>query len=208
MSTCGRLWGAALAVLVSASVAGAQSLGELAAKEKERREKERQKRGGATKVLTEDDLRGGGRGTMSNAGAVSNPEGEASAAAPAATASPAEGAAPADGAAPATPAEGAAPAEAAQPAQPAQPAQKTDDEVKAEQQKEWRTRLQAAREEVTQLTDRVNRLQTGLNDLSGPMYGSTRTAMLEQWETAKKDLATAQQNVTNLEEEGRRKNFR
>jgi hypothetical protein len=32
--------------------------------------------------------------------------------------------------------------------------------------------------------------------------------MMDQWETAKRDLAAAQQSVTDLEEEGRRKRFR
>ena len=57
-------------VLLAGSVARAQSLGELAAKEKARRDQERQKNGGATKVITEDDLRGGGKGTFSNAGST------------------------------------------------------------------------------------------------------------------------------------------
>jgi hypothetical protein len=194
MSTRG-VWGAFLAVVVSASVAGAQSLGELAAKEKERREKERQKRGGASKVVTEEDLRGGGRGTMSNPGATP-------ADTPAEGAEkPAEGAAPADGTAPADPSK---PAEA----KPAAPKEKTEDEIQAEQQNDWRTRLQTARDQVTELTDRVNRLQTNLNDISGPLYDATRNAMMEQWETAKRELAAAQQSVNDLEEEGRRRRFR
>lgn len=195
MSTRG-VWGAVLAVVVSASVAGAQSLGELAAKEKERREKERQKRGGPSKVVTEDDLRGGGRGTMSNPGATAAPV-EATEGAE----KPAEGTAPGDGTAPADPSK---PAEA----KPAAPKEKTEDEIQAEQQNDWRGRLQAAQAQVTELTERVNRLQTNLNDVSGPLYDATRKAMMEQWETAKRDLAAAQQSVIDLEEEGRRKRFR
>jgi hypothetical protein len=70
-------------VLLAGSVARAQSLGELAAKEKERREQERQKNGGATKVITEDDLRGGGKGTFSNAAGTTGAAGEAAKDAPA-----------------------------------------------------------------------------------------------------------------------------
>lgn len=184
------LWGALAAVLVSGSMLCAQSLGELAAKEQERRQKERAKRGGSAKVITEDDLRGGGRGTLSNPGATS---GEAPAEAPAAEAATTQ------------PAEGEA---AGAEAKPAAPKEKTEDEIRAEQQNDWRQRVQQARDQVAQLTDRVNRLQQTLNDVSSPLYGSTRTTMLNQWETAKKDLAAAQQRVADLEEEGRRRAYR
>jgi DNA repair exonuclease SbcCD ATPase subunit len=174
---------AVLALSASAAVAGAQSLGELAAKEQERREKERQKRGGASKVITESDLGRGGKGTVSNAGATSGfPSPEASA-----SPSPAPGG-----------------TEAAVPAAK----EKTADEIRAERENDWRQRVQRAREEVTQLSDRLNRLQQSLNDLSGPIYGASRTTLLGQFETTKTELAAANQKVADLEEEGRRNSYR
>jgi hypothetical protein len=167
------------ALAVSAAVAGAQSLGELAAKEKERQEKERQKRGGASKVITENDLGGRKGGTLSNAGATAGESAPA--------ASPSPGAA------------GAKPAEAKE---------KTPDEIRAEQENDWRQRTGRARDEVTQLTDKVNRIQQTLNDLTANLYSSSRTAVLQQLETTKTELAAAQQKVADLEEEGRRKQYR
>jgi hypothetical protein len=175
-------WAAVAALLASTALASAQSLGELAAKEKERRDKERQKRGGASKVLTENDLRGAGRGTFSNAGATNTT--------PAPEASPAPGAA-TDAKAAAAPAK-----------------EKSADEIRAEQENDWRQRIQQARDEETRLAAELDRLQQSLNDLSGPVYGSGRTALLNQFETTKTSLAAARQKVLDLEEEGRRNSYR
>jgi hypothetical protein len=175
-------WTALAALLVSAALASPQSLGELAAKEQERREKERQKRGGASKVLTENDLGAAGRGTFSNPGAT--------------------GAAPSPEASPAADA-GASGQPAAAPAK-----EKTADEIRAEQETGWRQRIQQARDEVTRLAAQLDRLQQGLNDISGPLYGSGRTTLMNQFETTKADLAAARQKVADLEEEGRRNAYR
>lgn len=165
------------AVLCAGALAGAQSLGEVAAKEKERREKERQKHGTA-KVLTEDDLRGGGKGTFSNAGSTAASDGEAAKEAPAA--------------------EGAKPAAK----------EKSDDEVKAEQQAAWHKRLDDANAQVTALTARVTELQTALNDVSGDLYNAGRTNTMNELAKARAELAAAQQSLSDLEEEGRRNRFR
>ena len=53
------------AVALAAAVAWPQSLGEIAAREKERQEKVKKKAGGAAHVITEVDLRGRGAGTYS-----------------------------------------------------------------------------------------------------------------------------------------------
>lgn len=172
------VWAAVLALAIAAPVVSAQSLGELAAKEQERREKERQKRGGSSKVITGDDLRGSGKGTLSNAGATT--EGE-------------------------TAKEGA---EGAKPGESTAPKEKTPDEIRAAKEADWRARSQAAQTEVTQATARVNSLQQALNDVGGNLYSATRTATLNEFETAKRDLAAAQEKVADLEEEGRRNNYR
>src|SRR5438128_6320009 len=59
------------AVALAAAVAWPQSLGEIAAREKERQEKVKKKSGGAAHVITEDDLRGRGAGTYSQPGTTS-----------------------------------------------------------------------------------------------------------------------------------------
>ena len=168
------------ALAVGATVAGAQSLGELAAKEKARQEKERQKRGGASKVITENDLGGRSGGTLSNAGATS---GEASPAA-----SPSPGAAQGGGG--------------------SEGREKTADEVQAERENDWRGRMGQARAEVTQLTEKADRIQRYLNDLTANIYTSSRTAVLQELDATKAQLAAAQQKVADLEEEGRRNRFR
>lgn len=175
------LW-SALALVGAAAVVSAQSLGELAAKEQERREKERQKRGGASKVITESDLRSAGRGTLSNAGASGSPAAEASPS-------------PAPAAGPGT-------------AQPPAAKEKTADEIRAEQETAWRQRMQQAQEEVTRLAAQLDRLQQSLNDLTQPVYGSGRSALMTQFETTRTDLAAARQKVADLEEEGRRNSYR
>jgi hypothetical protein len=100
----------------------------------------------------------------------------------------------------------AVPAEASVPAAPK--AAKTEDELREEQEKEWRGRLEKAREEVLRLSESVDRLQLGLNDLSQNLYGVGRRAQIERLEEAKGQLVVARQSVEGLEEEGRRSRFR
>jgi len=85
---------------------------------------------------------------------------------------------------------------------------KTEDELRAEQSKAWRTKLDKARADVTRLQDEVNRHQTSLGDPSGYQYSSGRAARIERLEAAKKELAAAQAQVATLEEEGRRAGLR
>jgi len=159
---------------LAAAVAWPQSLGEIAAREKERQEKVKKKTGGAAHVITEDDLRGRGAGTYSQPGAGSS-------ATP--TASPSPGASP------------GAP-------------QKTDDEIRADQEKAWRDRLQQAQEEVTRLSGIVDGLQRDLGDATVGVYGTGRAKMLSRMDEAQKMLAAAKQKVEDLQEEGRRSRFR
>ena len=136
--------------------------------------------GKPAKVFTEADL----RGRPAASGSMSQMEGPA--ATP--TASPAPGAA------------GAIP--------PAGEKVKTEEEERAEKQAAWRERLQQAQADVARITEEVNRAQTALNDIGGPLYGGTRAGLITRLEEGKRQLVIAQQNVVDLEEEGRRARYR
>jgi len=157
------------------TVAPAQSLGELAAREKERR------KGLTARLYTEEDL----RHANEQRGAYASSEAQD----PGAVLQAAAGDAPA-----AAPKEGAS--------------AKSEDQLRAEQEKAWRDRLQKAKDDVTRLSADVERLQLGLNDVSQNLYGAGRRAQIDRLESAKGQLVAAQQSVEGLEEEGRRASFR
>ena len=58
---------------LAAGVAWSQSLAEIAARDRQRQERERKKAGGASKVIKEEDLRGRGAGTYSQPGTAPAP---------------------------------------------------------------------------------------------------------------------------------------
>jgi len=157
------------------------SLGEIAARDKDK------KKG---KPITEEDLRQRRRG-----GTVSQPNAQGGSAT---TASPAPGAA---GAKP-----GAAPA--ATPATAAVEKPKTEDELRDEAQTTWREKLTQAQADVSNWTAEVARLQGGLNDNTGALYGPGRAVRVEALENAKRQLAAATTTVESLQEEGRRNRYR
>jgi DNA repair exonuclease SbcCD ATPase subunit len=174
VSTAAALLAAALLMLPQ--VVSAQSLGEAA----ERAKRERERRGGKPKVITEQDLRSASSRVQEMPVSSSETEGSTEAA-PAAEGTTA-----------------AAPAKA----------EKTEDELRAEAETKWRERLQQARAEVSRLNAEAAQLQTSLNDLSTNVYGSNRAAMMTRLDEVKKQISTAQQSVSDLEEEGRRSRFR
>lgn len=163
-------------LLLLSPLGQAQSLGEVAAREKQKKKQDSK----PVKVMTEDDLRSAG-----SRGAASVMEGS-----PEAAASPAPGAA-----------EGATEGEK-------KAGEKTPDELKAEAQKAWREKLQAAEQDVARLAEEVEKAQTALNDLSGAMYGTARASRIERLEASRRQLAAAQQRVEDTREEGRRQGFR
>lgn len=171
-----------LAVGLASAPAAAQSLGEVAAREKAKKDKAARE-GRArppAKVITEAELRGRmGSGTLSQPAAEDNVP----------TATPVA----------ATP--------AAVPGQPAAP-ERTEDELREERQAEWRQKLQTARADVATLRARRDQIQAALNDMSGPIYGPNRASIANQLEQTKTQLATTEQTVANLEEEGRRNGYR
>jgi len=167
-----------------AGAASAQSLGELAAKEKQKRQGKP-----APKVLTEDDLaRAGTRGTLSVTGEA---PGEA----------PAEGAA-----AEATDAsaEGAQPAAGPEGGKPGAKKEKTEDEIQAERRAAWQKKLDFAKQKVSIHQTNVDALQRDLNDFSGGIYTERRTQVLTKFDDEKAKLAAAQAELTALDDEGRR----
>ncbi|HEV8253767.1 MAG TPA: hypothetical protein VGQ78_03360 [Vicinamibacteria bacterium] len=156
----------------------AQSLGEVAAKEKAKKQQQQQKK--APKVLTEDDLRSAGaKGTVSVAS---------------------EPAAGEEAAKPAT-ATGEQKPAAAKP-------EPTEEEKRAADEKEWRDKLQTAQAEVARLKTQVDKIQANLNDPNLSFYGSGRPQLMSQLEEAKKQLATSEQAVSDLQDAGRRSAFR
>ncbi len=180
------LWTAAIvaALAFPASPATSQDLGAAAAREKERRKAA----AGKAKSYTEADL-----GKPGGSGNYNAPSGSGEAAA-----------APAAAGAAAGPGAGDAPAAAA----PGGAKQKTPEEMRAEQEKAWRDRLQKANEGVATTQQRVDTLQRALNDLSQNLYGATRTQQLQQMEQAQNQLVQLRQQVADLQEEGRRNGWR
>jgi hypothetical protein len=85
---------------------------------------------------------------------------------------------------------------------------KTEDEIRAEQEKAWRDRLEHFQTEVTRLTGVVDSLQRDLGDLTAPLYGGSRTSLINRLDAAQKSLAEARQQVEALQEEGRRNRYR
>jgi hypothetical protein len=85
---------------------------------------------------------------------------------------------------------------------------KTEDEIRAEQEKAWRDRLEHFQTEVTRLTGVVDGLQRDLGDLTSPLYGGSRTRLINNLDAAQKSLAEARLQVEALQEEGRRNHYR
>lgn len=171
-----------VALLPVASVS-AQSLAEAAAKEQERRKKAAE----STKVITEDELRRQTPGSGTFSTVSDTPAG--SAAVKDAKASPAPGA------------PGASPA-------PGAPAEKTADEIKAEEQAAWREKLDDTQKQIQQLQTRIDALQRVVNDITVGAFNPARAAQISQLEDLQKQLAAAQKQVADLQEEGRRKSYR
>jgi hypothetical protein len=175
-----RPWIAVAVAATAAVVLAAPSIAQTLAEVAARTKKKDEGKPKTAKVYTESDLRSRPAGS----GSMSAMEGPVPA-----TATPAAG------------------TTAATPA-PAGEKVKTEEEIRAEKQTEWRERLQHAESEVVRITEEVNRAQTALNDISGPLYGGTRAGLISRVDEGKRQLAIAQQNVLDLQEEGRRARYR
>ena len=188
----------ALFVLVGlAGAASAQSLGDLAAQEKQKRQGKP-----APKVITEGDIaKMTKRGTVSmTTSEATTPEGEVVAADAVAAETAAEGSAEAgsepgsaeSGAAPVVPA-GTAPAKK----------EKTEDEILAERKAAWQKAYDLAREQVRVHQLNVSNIQKDLNDVSGGLYTDRRNTVMKMLADEQAALATAQADLDRLDAEGR-----
>ena len=188
-----RVLHAAVALAVLAGVTGplsAQSLGELAAQEKQKRQGKP-----APKVITEQELAKAGkqRGTVSFAGET--PAEEVSA-----DASAAEGATEA----------GTAEAGAGEPGEPGASAsgapakkEKSEEELRAERRVEWQKAYDTAKEKVRVHQLNVSNIQKDLNDITGGIYTDRRTAVMKMLTDEQAALASAQAELDRLDAEGR-----
>ena len=172
------------ALLLASGDTSAQSLGEIAAREKERRKNQK-----PVKVYTGDELRRAG-GTVSAPATPDASDPTPSAADPEAKEEGQTGK--------------AAETEKV----------KTEEEVRAEREQAWRKKLEAARAEASRLSAEIEMLQTYLNDIAVqnlytvPGLPNSRTTMLQRIDEAKEKLAAVKQEVVDLEEEGRRNRLR
>jgi hypothetical protein len=189
----------ALAALFYLSqAASAQSLGELAEKEKEKRQGKPK-----AKVITENDLgRSGKRGTISITGDTSATGEEA--ASTEASAETEAASAPSEAGPEAGAEAGAEGSAAAGAAAPKKGKEKTPDEIEAERRAEWRKKLDNARERVSAHQQNVDAIQFDLNDPTVPFYGPARNQRLQMLEDEKAKLSAAKADLEKLEEEGRR----
>lgn len=169
-----------VAALLLASAASAQGLGDVAAREKEKRKTTPAK---PAKVYTEGDI-GPGQEPVS--------------------ATPAQPAASGDAAAGAKPAgEKGAVAEGA----PTDP-EKAAEEAKVKAEADWRKRLDQARKEEGVYKDVIDKLQLELNDTSGGFYNPGRASKIAFQDENKQKLAAVQGRIAALEDEGRRNGYR
>ena len=179
-------------VLGLTGAASAQSLGELAEKEKEKRQGKP-----APKTITEADLaRAGKRGTLSMSGSPEEPAASAEAA-PA----PTEGTEATEG----EKAEETPPADQkpAEPAKPKGPQPKSEEQVRAEKRAETQKKLDLARENAAKHQKLVNDIQAVLNSGAG-LYTPGRADLIKRLEDEKQAVAKGQADIAQLEEDIRR----
>jgi hypothetical protein len=171
----------AAAVILTGSVATAQSLADAAAREREKRKGKTQ---GTTKVINEEELRKAG-GNVASPAATDAGTGSTGTASTTATNDAAAGAKP--------------PAKAAD--------EKSPDQIKAEAMAAWRQKLDLARKQVGVYQDLIKALQSDLNDMSGGVYTPRRASAQTNLEKTQGELAATQQTVADLEAEGKRNGY-
>jgi hypothetical protein len=91
---------------------------------------------------------------------------------------------------------------------PAAGAAAAPEDEQAKKQEDWRKRRTKATENAALWEQEVSRLQYNLNDNTTSPYGPGRQQAIDDLAAAKVKLASFQQQVTELEDEGRRNRFR
>jgi hypothetical protein len=188
-----KLGAVVAALLIVPGLCAAQSLGEVAAREKARRDKQKTAQPPA-KVMTEEDLRKARSSQVSEFVTTSTSGGTTGTPAPEGT----EGKPVPGAGGTASPAPGSSPAPAASPSAEQREAAQTD----------WRNRLGIAQQDVTKGQAEVARLEGLLADNMSQPYGTGRVAVQARLDETRRLLAVAQGRVTELQDEGRRNGFR
>jgi len=156
---------AAVTLIGSSPSFSEESLGAVAAREKEKKKG----KAGGTKVITEADLGRAGRGTVNITDEPST--------------APVDVTVPADGSAP------AAPAPAPVPAPAAGPKEKTPEEVRAEAEKDWRRRRDEKNKQIAAYQTAISRLEA-LRIYADPVAQADLAKARQDLANAKADLAT------------------
>ena len=89
----------------------------------------------------------------------------------------------------------------------ATPQGKSEEEIRAERAKAWRDRRDKLAENVAQLEERIAELRQATGDRRVYQYGANRARQIESLRQAEEQLALAQQQLADLDEEGRREGF-
>lgn len=80
----------------------------------------------------------------------------------------------------------------------------TEEELRAQKRADLQAQLDAQLDLVKRLRESVNEIQTELNDLSNYMYGGRRFYLRQTLEGRQKQIAEAEQAISDLDEQARR----
>ncbi len=186
------------AAMLLASIASAQGLGDVAAREKEKRKATPTQ---PAKVYTDREVASTPTSQSLDAEPAATPAAEAGGAGP--QTEPEAGASGTSASASddeKTPEEKAAAAE--------EEAAAAEAEARATAEAAWRSNMEKERTTETRQTELIARLNAELGDLSSISYGPNRTRKLNLLEETQQKLAETRANIARLEDEGRRNAYR
>jgi hypothetical protein len=89
----------------------------------------------------------------------------------------------------------------------ATPQGKSDEDLRAERAKAWRDRRDKLAQNIAQLEERIAELRQATADRRVYQYSAGRARQVESLKQAEEQLALAQQQLEDLDEEGRREGF-
>jgi hypothetical protein len=85
---------------------------------------------------------------------------------------------------------------------------KTEGDAKAAADKAWKDKIKAANDQVATLQKQIDAMQNDLNNNQVDPYSPGRLQLQAKFEETQKQLAAAQANVTDLEDQARRAGVR